>query len=94
MLRTKSSPVASGPVPSTTLPSSSNRRISTLGAALAARARLAQLVLGPQHRVHAELGRAVDLEERVLREVGEVLLLQREGPRRRVRDHARIDERS
>ena len=54
---------------------------------LAARARLAQLVLGPQDRVHAELGRAVHLEQRLGREVGDVLLLEGEAPRRGVGDH-------
>ncbi len=57
------------------------------GRRLAARSRLAHLVLGHQHGVHAELGRPVDLEQRLGREVRHVLLLERVAPRRRVGDH-------
>ena len=55
---------------------------------LAARSRLAQLVLGLEHRVDAELGRAVHLEEEAVAELVDDLLLQRVRHRRRVRDQA------
>ena len=54
---------------------------------LAARSRLAHLVLGHQHGVHAELGGPVDLEQRPGREVRHVPLLERVAPRRRVGHH-------
>jgi chaperonin GroEL len=53
----------------------------------AAGARLAELVRGREQRVHAQLRRAVDLPERILGKVGQVGLLECEGPRRGVRDH-------
>ena len=53
---------------------------------LAARARLAQLVLGRQDRVDAQLGRAVDLEQEAVAELGDDLLLQRVRHRRGVGD--------
>ena len=53
----------------------------------AARPGLAQLVPGLQDAVHPELGRSVDLPERVRREVGQVGLLEREAPRRGVGQH-------
>ena len=57
------------------------------GSRLAAGPRLAHLVRGQQHGVHAELGRPVHLEQRLGREVRHVLLLERVAPRGRVGDH-------
>ena len=74
-------------MPSTTLPSSSNRQTSTRGRRPAAGAGLAELVLRLEDAVHAELGRAVHLPERVRREVGEVQLLEGERPGRGVGHH-------
>ena len=53
----------------------------------AARPRLAQLVLGPEHGDDAELGRAVDLVEEPVAELGGDLLLERVGNGRGVHDH-------
>ena len=54
---------------------------------LPAGAFLLALVLRPQHRVHPQLGGAVDLEQRVLGEPVQVGHLQRVRPGRRVGDH-------
>ena len=54
---------------------------------LAARSGLPHLVLGSHDRVDTELGRSVDLEQRLGREVGDEGLLEREAPGRRVGDH-------
>jgi hypothetical protein len=50
----------------------------------AAGARLPQLVLGRQDRVNAQLGRAVDLEQEAVAQLGDDLLLQRVGDGRGV----------
>ena len=55
---------------------------------LPARSRLPQLVLRLEDAVHAQLGGSVHLPQRVGRKVGQIEVLEREGPGGGVGDHA------